>query len=499
MGNVSQVERVRSPASGAETPSLTSIETHSIDVIPDRERHGTIRQQGVFWFLSNTQTLSVAVGFLGVALGLSVGWTIAAVALGNAVGTVFMALHASQGPRLGLPQMIQSRAQFGYRGVVLPLFLAFFTFLIFAVVDTVLIAQGFHQIFGLNTVLVGVVIAVLAVLLAVYGYDWLHLAFRVLFWISLPLWAALAIAILAGRVGAAPAPHSSLGWIPFLVVFASSASYNISYAPVVSDYSRYLPRSTSFIKVVASVYIGAFVSLTALAAIGACLAAHLGATNALTSVQQAGNHFASGFGTALIIVATVALVATMGEMAYSGQLVVLTAIDSIRPIRPTIIKRIVTCSLFAALWAILGIGIFHNVTTAVDDGLTLSLYLLTPWTIVNLYDYFVVRRGRYAVTELENRRGIYGVWGWRGIVAYLIGFVAALPFWDVSFYISPVARVTNGLDITFVVELIVSGGLYALLSRSVNVDDDAAAIADSEAELRELGIFEPGPGATVGA
>lgn len=67
-----------------------------------------------------------------------------------------MALHASQGPRRGLPQMIQSRAQFGYRGVVLPLFLALFTYIIFAVVDTVIICQGLNSIFGWNTYLVGI-------------------------------------------------------------------------------------------------------------------------------------------------------------------------------------------------------------------------------------------------------------------------------------------------------------------------------------------------------
>ena len=33
--------------------------------------------------------------------------------------SVFMAFHGSQGPEMGLPQMIQSRAQFGYRGVAL--------------------------------------------------------------------------------------------------------------------------------------------------------------------------------------------------------------------------------------------------------------------------------------------------------------------------------------------------------------------------------------------
>ena len=34
-----------------------------------------------------------------------------------------MALHPAQGPRLGIPQMIQSRAQFGFYGAVVPILL----------------------------------------------------------------------------------------------------------------------------------------------------------------------------------------------------------------------------------------------------------------------------------------------------------------------------------------------------------------------------------------
>ena len=483
-------EREPLPPESAELAVLAAIETHSIDFIPERERHGKIRQQGIFWFLSNTQTLSVALGFIGIALGLSVWWTIVAVLLGNAFGTVFMALHASQGPRLGLPQMIQSRAQFGYRGVILPLFLALFTYLIFAVVDTVIISQGLQHIFGWNPVLVGVVIAVVAVLLAVYGYDWLHRAFRALFWVSLPLWLVLTVGILTGNAGGKPAPHSAFGWVAFLIVFAVAASNNISYAPVVSDYSRYLPRATSFWKVVGSVYVGAFLSLSWLAAIGAWLAAHLGATDALVSVRDAGNQIASGFGTVLIVVAVIALVATMGEMAYSGQLVVLTAIDSIRPIKPTVAKRVVTASVFAAVWAVLGLVVFHNITTTVNDGLVLSLYVLTPWTVVNLYDYFFLRHGKYAITELENRNGIYGVWGWRGIAAYLIGFAASIPFWDLSFYISPVASATGGLDISFIVELVVSGLFYAVTTRTLDLTANQAAVDASEQRLASLGLVE---------
>jgi purine-cytosine permease-like protein len=190
----------------------------------------------------------------------------------------------------------------------------------------------------------------------------------------------------------------------------------------------------------------------------------------------------------LIVVAVIALVATMGEMAYSGQLVVLTAIDSIRPIKPTVAKRVVTASVFAAVWAVLGLVVFHNITTTVNDGLVLSLYVLTPWTVVNLYDYFFLRHGKYAITELENRNGIYGVWGWRGIAAYLIGFAASIPFWDLSFYVSPVASATGGLDISFIVELVVSGLFYAVTTRTLDLTANQAAVDASEQRLASLGL-----------
>ncbi|MGO9751845.1 MAG: purine-cytosine permease family protein [Solirubrobacteraceae bacterium] len=382
--------------------------------------------------------------------------------------------------------------------VVLPLILALFTYLIFAVVDTVIISQGLKDIFGWNTTLVGVTIGVIALALAIWGYDWLHRAFKVLFWVSLPLWLVLTVGIIAGDAGGKAAGHTSFGWTAFLVVFAASASNNISYAPVVSDYSRYVPRAASLWKVVGAVYLGAFVSLTWLAAIGAWLAARLGATDALVSVRDAGNHIAGGFGTVLIIVAIIALVATMGEMAYSGQLVVLTAIDSIRPIRPTINTRILTATAIVVVWTILGLVVFHNITTTIDDGLILTLYLLTPWTIVNLYDYFFRRKGRYAITELENPNGIYGVWQWRGLAAYAIGFAASIPFWSLSFYVSPFAKATNGLDISFIVELLVSGGFYYAVTRTQKLDGDESAVTASYRKLADLGILQPAADVNAG-
>src|SRR5580700_824453 len=93
--------------SDIERGLLNQIEVHSIDGIPDPERHGRTWQQAMLWFLGNFQYFTIPIGFVGPSLGLSLGWSILAGALGIAFGTLFMAFHGTQGPVFGLPQMIQ--------------------------------------------------------------------------------------------------------------------------------------------------------------------------------------------------------------------------------------------------------------------------------------------------------------------------------------------------------------------------------------------------------
>ncbi|MGJ3561184.1 cytosine permease [Streptomyces sp. INA 01156] len=85
---------------------------------------------------------TMVTGFVGPAMGLSLGFSVLAVVLGVGFGTFFMAFHANQGPRMGLPQMIQSRAQFGSRGAVVPFAATVFVYVGFLVFDTILAAQG---------------------------------------------------------------------------------------------------------------------------------------------------------------------------------------------------------------------------------------------------------------------------------------------------------------------------------------------------------------------
>ena len=185
--------------SGAGIPG---IERRSIDYVPAHERHGRVTDQGPFWFLSNFQFFAIAIGFVGPSLGLSLGYTALAGTLGILIGTVFLAFHASQGAELGLPQMIQSRAQFGYRGVIVPLIATLISLIGYNVVATVLVAQGLRTLWGVDRTVAALMVAALATVLAVWGYDWLHRAFRVMFWISLPLYGLLTAAILSGHLGA---------------------------------------------------------------------------------------------------------------------------------------------------------------------------------------------------------------------------------------------------------------------------------------------------------
>jgi len=89
------------------------IEQRSIDYVPLAERHGKAWHLWPVWFSGDAHLATVATGVVGVALGGSFAWTSLAVVLGCAFGTFFMAVHSTQGPQLGLPQMIQSRPQLG--------------------------------------------------------------------------------------------------------------------------------------------------------------------------------------------------------------------------------------------------------------------------------------------------------------------------------------------------------------------------------------------------
>jgi purine-cytosine permease-like protein len=475
-----------------KTPRVSEIEARSIDWVPDTERHGRLWHQGPLWFLGNFQYFSIPIGFIGPGLGLSLGWTAVAAAIGLVIGTTFMAFHASQGPRMGLPQMIQSRAQFGYRGVVVVLFATLFTYVAFNVTDQVLLGSGLNAAFGWNAHVVAIVATIGAAVLAIYGHDWVHRAFRGILFVLLPLTIILTAGILLGQAGGhAPTTHYGFSGVAFMAQLSAAAAYNITYAPYVSDYSRYLPANTPARSVIASVFFGAAGAAFWLIVLGAWLAIRLGAVDGLQGLQTAGNNVFDGLGNVVAFLSALALAATMGMNAYGGALSVLTGIDSFRPLKPTRAARIIAILALMVLWYVVGESITGGAVNTVFTALTLMLYLLVPWTATNLVDYFFVRRGHYAITELFQPHGIYGVWAWRGLTAYAVGFVCEMPFmvlptlgnWS---YTGFMVDKVNGVDIAWMVGLVASSVTYLVLARSLDLDAEREAQRISDQELARI-------------
>src|SRR6201981_3511889 len=159
----------------------TFIETRSIDYVPLAERHGKVWHLWPVWFSGDAHLATLAVGVLGITLGGNLLWTSVAVVLGHALGTFFMAFHSTQGPQLGLPQMIQSRPQFGYTGALLVWAVALVAYVGYNAFNQVLAAQALHQLTPASSATSpGAIIAfaLLAVSLAAVGYDQIHRAQR---------------------------------------------------------------------------------------------------------------------------------------------------------------------------------------------------------------------------------------------------------------------------------------------------------------------------------
>jgi NCS1 family nucleobase:cation symporter-1 len=438
-----------------------AIESRSIDFVPEAERHGRVRDQGPFWFLSNFHFFAIAIGFVGPSLGLSLRATASAGILGIIIGTALQAFHASQGAEMGLPQMIQSRAQFGYRGVIVPLIATLISLVGYNVVSTVLVSEGAAALWGFNREVVAIGLSVLAALLAIWGYDWLHRAFKVMFWISLPLFTLLTLAIFTGAAGGTTPTHSTFTWAAFVTQMASAASFNVTAAPYVSDYSRYLPTRTSRARIIANVFAGSASSAIWLIIVGAWLATRLGATDGLLALHQTGDVLWPHLGSVLAAVSIAALFTTCGMNAYSAMLTFVTICDSLRRVRPTRALRINVIAGVTVLWITVAVGFGGNAVTYVNTMLVLMLYFLIPWSAVNLIDYFYLRKGRYSIPDLFEPDGMYGAWNARGLLAYAVGFTVSIPFFVVpNVYTGPLARLMGGVDIGWLISALASSATY---------------------------------------
>jgi NCS1 family nucleobase:cation symporter-1 len=478
----------------------TFLEKRSIDYVPLAERHGKVWHLWPVWFSGDAHLATLTVGVLGIALGGNLLWTAIAVVLGCAIGTFFMAFHSAQGPQLGLPQMIQSRPQFGYVGALLVWVVALVTYVGYNSFNQVLAAQALHQLAGripLDSAAAMIGFAALGAGLAVIGYDSIHVAQRAVAFVMIALLTVFSAG--AVRLGI-PAVQWDLGGFrtaPFLTELLAAASYQLSWSIYVSDYSRYLPREVSVRASFWWTYLGAFVGGAWMMLVGSIAAASAPRLDVAAALEGAADRILPGFGPVLLIGALLGLVTIASLNFYGASLTLLSVCDTFKKVKSGVGTRIATLGLTAIASTFIALGSSSDFLARFSDLLSLLLYLFTPWTAINLVDFYLVRRGHYSVREIFNPRGMYGRWQWRGLLAYGLGFGAMVPFFSTEFYTGPAARALGGIDVSMLVGLPVAAGTYLLACRSMDLQSDRAAAAAADLGL-EPQTATPGAAAQDG-
>jgi nucleobase:cation symporter-1, NCS1 family len=207
----------------------------------------------------------------------------------------------------------------------------------------------------------------------------------------------------------------------------------------------------------------------------------------ISEILSAGNKVFDGFGDIVLILSALGLMSVTALNMYGGSLTLISGIDSFSRVKPTMMVRLVTIGITAVLSLIGALLATDNFLANFNNFLLLILYLFIPWTAVNLVDYYIVRRGHYAIAEIFKPDGMYGRWGWRGILAYLIGFAAMVPFFSVgTLFTGPIAKhVLHGADISFFIGLPVAAILYYLFTRSIDVEAETRVARAEQAELEK--------------
>ncbi len=453
-------------------PPRPALERRSIDVVPAAERHGTSASQFTLWFGANLQITAIVDGALAVVFGADALWAIIGLLIGNLAGGAVMALHSAQGPRLGLPQMISSRAQFGILGAIVPLVLVVVMYLGFAATGSVLAGQAIGNVLGTSaTPALGIVIfGVLTAVVATVGYRWIHQMGRIATVVG-----ALGFSYLAVRLFTTYDIGSLLGAkgfdiVTFLLAISLSAGWQLTFGPYVADYSRYLPADTPTSRSFRSTFLGTVLGSQWSMTLGALIAAVPAAKGTGFLTDQVGfvGKLAGGGAVAIVIY----LVIVVGKLtvnclnAYGGSMTLLTTASAFRRD-----ARVSTAARTAYVWGFLFVSVLVAILASADflanfkNFVLVLLMVFTPWSAVNLVDYYLISRERVDIPALYDPAGRYGRWNAAALGAYALGIVAQVPFLAQALYSGPVTAWLGGADVSWIVGLVGTAAIYYPLAR----------------------------------
>jgi NCS1 family nucleobase:cation symporter-1 len=451
----------RAASTRAPEGVAAEIEAHSIDIIPESERRGNVGGQFTLWFATNANVFNFVLGGFAIAFGLNVFWALVALFVGTLLGMLFTALHAVQGPRLGVPQMIQSRGQFGFYGAVFIFLASILLDVGYLAAQQVVQAQSLQDLVTSVSIPVWIIIVTIpAIALAVFGYHWIHRiqpALTVLF--AGALVAAVILTATSSDTLAKGMGGTHLASFPIFIAAVGLFFMNmLSWAVYVSDYSRYLPRSVSAPRIFSAVFSGNV--------LGTCLYAGLGIyITALAPSSSTVISVGSVVGKWILPILALSLLGSDALNAYTGMLAVESVRSTFQRVVASRTARVIGLLLVFAIATVLAETGYKTFLTSFENFINVLLFFFVPWSVINLIDFYLVKKGSYDVTSFFSPRGVYGGWRWVAIIPYVIALGAQVPFLDQTLYTGPAVKALGGADISWLVGFVVAGAGYLVATR----------------------------------
>lgn len=442
---------------------VLKVEPKGIEPIAASERHGRPGSLFSLWFAANVEFATLVTGVLATAaFGLSFAQALLAILVGNLLGAAFLGWLSTFGPQLGVPQLIQSRGAFGYYGNFLPGLLNFVAGFSWFAVNTVLGVFALQWLLHLDFAVGLGILAVLQVVIAIYGYNLIHAFERYFVWVLTAVFLIVSVygfghahlsmpfnAKIAGPLGVSGA---------FILTAAIAFSYVLGWIPYASDYTRYLPADTPSGTIFRNVFAAMFVSGTWLETLGAAI----------------GTIAFVGTPTDLV---THLLPHTIGIITMIG-VVIGTLTANILNIYSGALSSLVLDLPLRRWMAALIVGIFgtavawfagqHNYWEHYEVFLFLLGYWIAPWLAILAVDR--MSGGRSGGRLFYDRGHRVGV----GVVAWLVAIAASIPFMNQPG--SPGGFGFVGVfaaghpaygDITYLVSFVLAGVLYAVALRLI--------------------------------
>ena len=431
------------------------VEAGGIDYVSEDRRHGHPSNQFTIRFSPVIYLAPIFLGGAAISRGLGLTGSITAILLANLLGSLAAGVCAAMGPKRGMPQMVMSRSSFGYFGNFIPAIFASILFVGYSTVGTIVGAKAMANLSGFPFVPLAVLVGIASILLAVYGYNLLHLTGRWVTIVGVVLLFVVTFFTLRQGIGTAAISKVSgkQYWLAWLWEFTLIFSFTVSWMLYASDYSRYLPSSTKFGTTFGYAFWGLFIGSNWMMILGALLAS-LKPQGVLVGLDQV-------LPDILLVIVLISL--TITSLTHNSVNLYSCSMSSLTWDFP--LKRSWTVVIAGSIACVLAVFLGRtNFVSHFGDFLTIMSYFMLPWLAIRLIDFFFESRTSHIEPKaFYDKNGLFGGVKWDGLGAFFAGIVVSSPFMAGGIYEGPLARMLGGADISYFVSFIVTGIVYSFI------------------------------------